>query len=104
MSFSSDIKKSLSAAEIKRDCCRAAYESGLGLLRFSPVCERDAAHYLRGVFVRCGSVSAPGRNFMLSLSLPPETEFIFVKATFTKRDCDDRSPGSPMAPMPRLYV
>ena len=70
MSFSSDIKKSLSAAEIKRDCCRAAYESGLGLLRFSPVCERDAAHYLRGVFVRCGSVSAPGRNFMLSLSLP----------------------------------
>lgn len=72
MSFSSDIKHSLSAAEIKRDCCRTAYERGRGLLPFVPVCERDLSHYLRGVFVKCGSVSAPGRNFMLSLSLPDE--------------------------------
>ena len=40
----------------------------------------------------------------LSASPSPEREFIFVNATRTNRDWDDRSPGSPSAPMPRLYV
>ena len=42
--------------------------------------------------------------FTLSLSLSPETELSFVNATFAKRDADERSPGSPIAPIPRLYV
>ena len=29
-------------------------------------------------------------------------EFILVKATLTKRDWEERSPGRPNAPMPRL--
>lgn len=39
----------------------------------------------------------------LSDSDNPDREFIFVNATRTKRDAEDRSPGSPMAPMPLLY-
>ena len=39
----------------------------------------------------------------LSSSLSPHREFSFVKATRTNRDWDERSPGSPRAPMPRLY-
>ena len=32
--------------------------------------------------------------------LNPETECIFVKAARTNRDIDDKSPGSPKAPIP----
>ena len=31
-------------------------------------------------------------------------EFIFVNATLTNRDVDDKSPGSPSAPIPLLYA
>ena len=31
-----------------------------------------------------------------------DTEFAKVKAVLTKRDSDDKSPGSPIAPIPRL--
>ena len=44
------------------------------------------------------------KELALSLSLSPETEFSFVNATFAKRDADERSPGSPIAPIPRLYA
>jgi len=40
----------------------------------------------------------------LSVSPSPETELARTKAARTNRDWEDRSPGSPMAPMPRLYV
>ena len=33
----------------------------------------------------------------------PEREFIFTKATRTNLDWEERSPGSPMPPIPRLY-
>ena len=42
------------------------------------------------------------RTQMLSVSESPEMEFIFVKATRAKREAEDRSPGSPRAPIPRL--
>lgn len=32
-----------------------------------------------------------------------EMEFILTKATRTNLDCEDKSPGSPIAPIPRLY-
>ena len=37
-----------------------------------------------------------------SASLSPQTEWSFVKAARTKREPEDRSPGRPSAPMPRL--
>ena len=40
----------------------------------------------------------------LSVSLFPEIEFCFTNATRAKREADERSPGSPRPPMPRLYV
>jgi hypothetical protein len=38
----------------------------------------------------------------LSLSLSPENEFSLVNATFTNLDAEDKSPGSPIAPIPLL--
>ncbi len=69
MSFSSDIKEQLSAIENKRQCCKDNFEAGKNLAAFVPKCHRDCGVYLRGVFLKCGSVSAPGRNFMLSFYL-----------------------------------
>ena len=43
------------------------------------------------------------RVFMtLSVSSSQLTEFMRVKAARTKRESEDRSPGRPLAPMPRL--
>lgn len=72
MSFSSDIKQQLIEAEIKKACCKEAFEAGRTLSDFSPKCDRDKGMYLRGAFLKCGSVSAPGRNFMLSFTAPDE--------------------------------
>ncbi len=72
MSFSTDIKQQLIEAEIKRDCCKNAFAAGSALGEFVSECDRDNGMYLRGVFLKCGSVSAPGRNFMLSFTLPDE--------------------------------
>ncbi len=72
MSFSTDIKQQLIEAEIKRDCCKDAFSAGTNLDGFTAKCERDSGMYLRGAFLKCGSVSAPGRNFMLSFTLPDD--------------------------------
>ena len=39
----------------------------------------------------------------LSPSSAPDLLFMRVNAVRMNRDCEDKSPGSPMAPMPRLY-
>ena len=39
---------------------------------------------------------------MLADSESPERELSYVNAAFTKREAEERSPGSPIAPMPRL--
>ena len=72
MSYSSEIKDQLTSLEIKKECCRANYALGLSLGDPCPQCDKDAGVYLRGVFVKCGSVSPPGRDFMLSFTLPDE--------------------------------
>lgn len=69
MSYSSDIKQQLSEINIKKDCCKDSFAAGHELQPFEQKCDKDIGCYLRGVFIRCGSVSAPGRNFMLSLTL-----------------------------------
>ena len=40
---------------------------------------------------------------ILSDSESPDTEFSFVNAAFTNRDIEDKSPGNPIPPIPRLY-
>lgn len=73
MSYSSDIKQQLRDISLKKDCCKSSLEAGLSLMRFEGSCERDSGCYLRGIFLKCGSVSAPGRNFMLSFTLPNDS-------------------------------
>ena len=72
MSFSSDIKEQLLENEPKKVCCNENINNGLVLGEFSPICDRDASMYLRGAFIKCGSVTSPGRNFMLSFVMPDE--------------------------------
>ena len=34
----------------------------------------------------------------------PDNEFVFTNAALTNLDCDDKSPGKPIDPIPRLYI
>ncbi len=68
MSFSSEIKEQLLSVELRKQCCKESFEAGKAIADFNPKCEKDYGVYLRGVFIKCGSVSAPGRNFMLSFT------------------------------------
>ncbi len=70
MSFTSDIKQQLEDIAQKRDCCRENIENGKRLGTLSENCDKDCGCFLRGVFLKCGHVSAPGRNFMLDFTLP----------------------------------
>ncbi len=72
MSFSSEIKEQLLENEIKKQCCKESLEKGMELSPFDQKCPKDCGIYLRGVFLKCGSVTPPGRNFMLSFVLPSE--------------------------------
>jgi DNA-binding protein WhiA len=72
MSFTSQIKDQLVESIPKRDCCKAALTAGFEMLPLESVCDRDCGCYLRGVFLKCGNVTAPGRNFMLSFTLQSE--------------------------------
>ncbi len=79
MSFSSDIKQQLSEHEPKKQCCRESIELGRSLSPFNPICDKDIGCYLRGVFLKCGSITAPGRNFMLSFVLPDEKTAEYIE-------------------------
>lgn len=74
MSFSSEIKDQLLSNEPKKDCCRKNIENGKSLLPFDENCDRDSGCYLRGVFLKCGHISSPDRNFMLDFT-PPDDAF-----------------------------
>lgn len=69
MSFSSEIKEQLLSVEVKKQCCKDSLEAGKALSEFSPKCDKDYGVYLRGAFLKYGSISSPGRNFMLSFYL-----------------------------------
>lgn len=72
MSFSSDIKNQLIEAEPKKQCCRDNIEAGKMLLPYDGKCDKDLGMYLRGVFLKYGGITSPGRNFMLSFVLPDD--------------------------------
>ena len=72
MSYSSDIKQQLQEVVNKKECCKNSFKSGLALEHFNRKCEKDIGCYLRGVFIRCGNITEPKRNFMLSFSPPAD--------------------------------
>ncbi len=86
MSFSSDIKQQLTEAEPKKDCCKENITRGMELAEFNPCCDRDMGMYLRGVFLKYGGVTSPGRNFMLSFSLPDEDSAIRIAEILEEAD------------------
>lgn len=72
MSFSSEVKAQLAESVPKKDCCRKNIENGKLFLPFESGCEKDLGCYLRGVFLQCGHISSPDRNFMLDFVCPNE--------------------------------
>ena len=81
MSFTSDIKQQLEDIAQKRDCCRENIENGKRLGTLSENCDKDCGCFLRGVFLKCGHVSAPGRNFMLDFTLPDDETADYIAET-----------------------
>lgn len=75
MSFSSDIKKHLNELQEKHDCCRNAFRCGMEGKEFEPLCEKDAACFIRGVFIKCGFVSNPGGNNELTMTFADDFGF-----------------------------
>ena len=75
MSFTSEVKKYLAALSERRGCCDRAMNSGLEGREFAQVCEKDAACFLRGVFIRSGFVSPPGGSNNLTMTFADD--FIF---------------------------
>ncbi len=72
MSFTSQIKDQLVESIPKKDCCKESLTAGFEMVPFEQKCDKDIGCYLRGVFLKCGNVTSPGRNFMLSFTLQSE--------------------------------
>ncbi|MEG1742932.1 MAG: DNA-binding protein WhiA [Clostridia bacterium] len=68
MSYSSDFKKYCSEIEIKKTCCRIAYEDGLELRKPRIHDDCDIGAYIRGAFVACGSITDPNKHYYISFS------------------------------------
>lgn len=67
-SYAAALRESLAAREEKKPCCRRSYAAGLaGEPPPDFACAGDAGCYLRGVFVRCGSMTDPDKGYYLSL-------------------------------------
>ena len=68
VSYAAALRESLAAREEKKPCCRGSYAAGLaGEAPPAFSCTADAGCYLRGVFVRCGSMTDPDKSYYLSL-------------------------------------
>ncbi|MDD4125990.1 MAG: DNA-binding protein WhiA [Eubacteriales bacterium] len=70
MSYSSELKEYLKQKETenKKECCRKAHRAGLELEKAEFVCEKDRGCYLRGVFIACGSMTDPDKQYYVSFS------------------------------------
>jgi DNA-binding protein WhiA len=86
MSFSSEIKSQLSSLETKKSCCKENIERGNNFDVSIQNCEKDTGCFLRGLFLKCGSISAPGRNFMLSFTLPDEEYASYIEEMLNSVD------------------
>ena len=79
MSFCSEVKNQLSAIETKKECCKNNYLSGLSYGEAAVLCDKDAGAFLRGLFIKCGYISRPGKNFMLSFALPSDDYSVYAE-------------------------
>ena len=88
MSFTSQIKDQLVESIPKKDCCKEALTAGFEMLSLDQKCDKDLGCYLRGVFLKCGNVTSPGRNFMLSFTLQSEeyADYLFELLDSTGTD------------------
>lgn len=66
MSYSKELKEYLFTLENKKECCAEAFDAGINLRAADAHCERDAAAWLRGAFIACGSMTDPTSNYYLS--------------------------------------
>lgn len=78
MTFTCQVKEALLAVKQKK-CCRKAEEAAERFLADSTIIDRDAFKcsecrnaFLRGVFVRCGSVSSPDKSNHLEMKMNNE--------------------------------
>ena len=63
-SYAAALRESLATREEKKPCCRRSYAAGLaGEPPPDFACAGDAGCYLRGVFVRCGSMTNPDKGY-----------------------------------------
>jgi DNA-binding protein WhiA len=86
MSFSSEIKTQLSSLEAKKSCCKENIELGKNFGVCTHRCDKDTGCFLRGLFLKCGSISAPGRNFMLSFVLPDDEYADYIEDILNSAD------------------
>lgn len=88
-SYSFKIKESLAQTQDKKNCCRRMYSDGMQLKNESDVCKRlhvfetAASHFrcencfsafLRGLFIACGNVTDPAKQYHLELTFATEEE------------------------------
>lgn len=83
MSYSSEIKEQLLNLEIKKECCRDNYNAGHALGKLTQKCDKDIGVFLRGVFIKCGFISKPGRDFMLSFTLANDEYAGYISGLLT---------------------
>ncbi len=88
--FTTDVKKILSETKIVKGCCKNAYLYGKKLFKepdFTYIdrsylkCPACAGHFLRGVFVSCGSVNSPEKERHLEIKtdgVPQADELVIL--------------------------
>lgn len=83
MTFTSQVKKSLTESKAEKSCCKKAYNYGLGIFKeenFTYIdrtyfkCASCASHFLKGVFVSNGSVNAPDKGHHLEMKTAGKPE------------------------------
>lgn len=83
LTFNSEIKKHLTDAKNEKGCCKNAYNYGLSLFKdenFTYIdrryfrCSACVPHFLKGVFITCGSVNAPDKSRHLELKVNGKPE------------------------------
>lgn len=85
-SYAAALREESGCREEKKPCCRRSYAAGLaGEPPPDFACAGDAGCYLRGVFVRCGSMTDPDKGYYLSLR--PARSWRPSPACWTTPDC-----------------
>lgn len=83
-SFSSTVKEHLIAANIKKKCCKRAFDDGCKISSADDtaafidkaakglVCGECLAHFIAGAFISCGNISDPNKSYHMEFSFTDE--------------------------------